>query len=99
MSRIPTRDVANALVAWMKQNPGAKSLQEIGTGANLEAKPAKIYYTLKELVDQKLVDYSEKRGKVKLFKLVEGADVAKAAFKGEKAESTESNETIEKPAE
>ena len=59
----------------------AKSLSEIAAAIPEKIAEAKIYFTMKDLIAQNIIDYSERRGRVKLFKLVAGADVSKAVFK------------------
>jgi len=92
MARVPTKIVAEKIAEFMKASPGPKSLAEICAGIeSVGAKQAKIYYLLKDLVAQKICDYSTKRGKIKLFELI--GDIASAVFK-EKAEKP----VVEAPA-
>lgn len=74
------QEVANEITKILKSDAGL-SLKEITQKVTVKTSEAQVYFILKDLIVQKMVDYSEKRGRTKLFKLVPGVDISKAELK------------------
>jgi hypothetical protein len=76
--------VASVLQNEMKPGVGVSIKELMANKAisdSAEGKQNIVYFTLKNLIKAGQVDYSEKRGRERLFKMVEGADFTKVEFK------------------
>jgi hypothetical protein len=75
------KEVSEVLQKEMKPGVGVSLCELMKISAVSKFKQNIVYFTLKDLAKAKMVDYSEKRGRERLFKMVDGADFAKCEFK------------------
>ena len=71
--KIQKRAVAKELVEYLKGANASKSINEVVAESKIDLKLIQLYVVLQELVKGGIVDYTEKRGRTKLYKLIPDA--------------------------
>ena len=86
-------EIAVILNREMKDNIGVSINDLMKISEFKDEKPAKIYLTLMCAIKANMVDYTEKRGKERLFKKIAGTDFSKIVFgtRGRKAKVKQEN--------